>query len=58
MKLAKPKSFRKITLARVKNRQECVIEGLKVMKVRPKTVMTASGDLIVLPDHTMVTVKV
>lgn len=57
MKIVKNVSFRNVTLATVKRGQECFVDGLKVIKVAPKLVMTTDGSRVPLTDATMVKIR-
>lgn len=43
-----------VAFASIKQGKECIIDGMKVVKVRDKTVMTADGAVVHVPNNSLV----
>ena len=58
MKTRKNVKNRIVTFATVKTGSECFLDGVRVVKVRPKVGMTSKGKIMTLPDFTQVRIKI
>lgn len=52
-----PRAFTNRTLSVVKTGSVCYYDGQRVIKVRPKCLMTDKGKVYSVPDYVMVRVK-